>query len=185
MWRIFFFFMGVPMMIMSLFEAIDVLPLVQNFDVTLDGQAVELSVEQEQQLKRQVENLFSNCRTMPAFAVVTPEMFEEQTKDGIYVSLKFDQEYKLNDLPFDELVFEVKKDCYGFNLLRGNKGVFNGRCVYLAIDDGTMDDLYDFLAGVTSKQNSVESSVQESTQEERAEENAESEKEVLPQHTEE
>ncbi len=150
MWRILFFFMGVPMMIMSLFEAVDVLPYSANYDVMVDGKTIEMTIDQKEELKTKVEELFANCHTMPAFGVVTPEIFQEQTKNGIYVSIKFDQTYMLNELPFDELVFGVGKDFYGFNLMRGNKGVFDGRCVYLSVIDGNMDELYNYLSSMVS-----------------------------------
>lgn len=150
MWRMLFFFMGVPMMIMSLFEAIDVLPYATDFNVLVDGKQIEMTVEQKTDLKGQVEKLFENCHTMPAFGVVTPKIYEEQIKDGIFVSIKFDQTYMLNELPFDELVFGVGKDFYGFNLMRGNKGVFDGRCVYMSVVDGNMDELYNSLSALTS-----------------------------------
>ena len=161
MWRIFFFFMGVPMMIMSLFEAIDVLPYAVEYDVLVDGKSIEMTIDQKAELKEKIETLFGNCHTMPAFGVVTPEMYEEQINEGTFVSIKFDKEYKLNDLPFDELVFRVCKDCHGFNLIRGQKGIYNGRCVFLSVVDGTMDELYDYLSTFASSK--VEASQEEQT----------------------
>ena len=154
-------------MIMSLFEAVDVLPYAVNYDVMVDGKTIEMTIDQKEELEKKVESLFANCHTMPAFGVVTPEIFEEQTKDGVFVSIKFDDVYSINELPFDELVFCVEKDSYGFNLFRGMNGVFQGRCIYLSIVDGNMNDLYDYLSTMAP---SVETlSVEESVTEETAE----------------
>ena len=167
MWRILFFFMGVPMMIMSLFEAVDVLPYASSYDVMVDGKTIEMTVDQQEELKNKVESLFANCHTMPAFGVVTPEIFEEQTKDGIFISIKFNQVYSVNELPFNELVFRVEKDSYGFNLFRGMNGVFQGRCIYLSIVDGNMNDLYDYLSSIvpSTEVPKVEENVTEKKQE--------------------
>lgn len=156
MMRVLFFFLGVPMMILSFFEAVDVLPYAANYEVYLNGNKVELTVEQEQQVREKVEALFENSRTMPAFAVVTQELYDEQVKDGIFVSIKFDEVLHLNELPFEELVFKVEKDCYGFNLLRGMGGIFQGRCIYIDCVENNMNDLYDFLGNLTSAETKPE-----------------------------
>lgn len=54
--RILFFFMGVPMVVMSFFEAIDALPFVAKIDLISDGHVLELSQDQQETLRKQVEN---------------------------------------------------------------------------------------------------------------------------------
>lgn len=146
-----FFFLGVPMMIMSFFQAADVLPYVQQYNLLVAGQIVELSAEQQAQLQLQVDQLLQNTRTMPAFGVTLPDELDADKLDNVYVCLKFDKPLSVNDLPFDELCFRVDKDCQGFNLNRGNKGVFQGRAIYVEIlDGGTMNELYDFVSTITN-----------------------------------
>ena len=126
MLKMLFFFMGVPLMIMSFFETIDVLPYATDFNVMVGGKEIEISMEQKADL-------------------------QEQIKEGYYISIKFDQTYCVNELPFDELVFEVQKDFSGFNLLRGNKGVFQGRCIYMSIVDGNMDELFNLVKDIAGE----------------------------------
>lgn len=48
---------------------------------------------------------------------------------------------EVNELPFDELVFDVQSDFRGFNLMRGINGVFEGRCIYIRLIDKDMSEL--------------------------------------------
>ena len=143
--RVLFFFMGVPMMILSFFEATQVLPYATDYSVYVNGNVVEISEADREALKEKVEAIFESSHTLPAFAVTTDEIFHEQIKDGIFVSIKFDNVLQINELPFDELIYKVEKDTHGFNLFRGMNGIFQGRCIYIDMMDGNMNDLYDFL----------------------------------------
>lgn len=158
MMRVLFFFMGVPMMIMSFFEAIEVLPYATDYNLYVNGNVVEISQSERDEIQEKVEILFKNAHTLPAFAVTTDEFFHEQLQDGIFVSIKFDNVLHLNELPFDELAFKVEKDTHGFNLYRGMNGIFQGRCIYIDMMDGDMNELYDFLSGFNA---SEEENIQE------------------------
>lgn len=161
MLRVLFFFMGVPMMIVSFFQATQALPYATDYSVYVNGNVVEISEADKEVIKEKVEAIFENSHTLPAFAVTTDEIFHEQIKDGIFVSIKFDNVLHINELPFDELVFKVEKDTHGFNLFRGMNGIFQGRCIYIDMMDGNMNDLYDFL----TKFDKEESLEQESEEE--------------------
>lgn len=140
------------MMIMSFFQAADVLPYVQEYNLLVNGQIVEISAEQQAQLQMKVDELLQNTRTMPAFGVTLPDELDADKLENVYICLKFDKTLSVNDLPFDELCFRVDKDCHGFNLNRGNNGIFQGRAIYLDIlQDGTMNDLYDFVTEISSQ----------------------------------
>ncbi len=155
MMRVMFFMMGVPLMILSFFEASAVLPYAQSFDVYVDGNVLELSEEQVSGLKAQTQELFEDSRTMPAFGVIFDEQFREEIKSGTYISIKFDEVMEVNDLPFDELIFKVEPDFYGVNLMRANKGIVNGRCIYLDFNGKNMQKLHDFVQTL-SKSSEVE-----------------------------
>lgn len=141
------------MMIMSFFEAVDVLPYVAKIDLMTNGNSIELSQEQEQNLYTKVCELFKNSRTMPAFGVVFDNEFQKELQNGTYISLKFNGVFEVNELPFDELVFKVEPDWQGFNLMRGMKGVFEGRCIYINLQDKDMSQLNDLIAEITTNSN--------------------------------
>lgn len=139
-------------MIMSFFQAVDVMPFVQDVDLIVNGNEIVLTEEEQTTLKEQVSTLFENGRVMPAFGVITPQMYEEQIQDGIFVSLKFDKVLELNGLPFDELVFKVQEDFQGFNLARGMNGVFQGRCVYIDLNGQNMQELSSYINSIPAVQ---------------------------------
>ena len=147
-----FFFLGVPMMIMSFFEAIDVLPYAQSIDLIVDGHEVVLSQDEQAKLEEQVFQLFENSHTMPAFGVMFDEMYREEIQNGKFVSLKFGRVLEVNELSFDELVFRVEPDFYGFNLYRGVRGIFQGRCIYIDLVDKNMQELFDFINNLSTLQ---------------------------------
>ena len=141
------------MMIMSFYEAIDVLPYVTNYNLMVDGNVIELSETEVQGLQEQVVSLFEGSHTMPAFGVVFNDMYQKDVKNGYFVSLKFDSPIQINNLPFDELVFKVDKDFHGFNLMRGENGIFQGRCIYIDLQDKTMANLFEYIENLDSVKN--------------------------------
>ncbi len=143
--RFLFFVLGVPMMIMSFFQVNETLPFVQDISLDYNGQEVVLSQEQTQQLGEQIENLFQNSITLPALSVVFADDFNQLHSDGTYITLKFGQTITVNDLPFDELMFKVDSNVYGFNCFRGNSGVFQGRCIYVDLNGKTMEEFAGFV----------------------------------------
>ena len=140
-----FFFLGVPMMIMSFFVTVDALPFVQSAELLVDGKEIVLTEDEQSKLQQQVENLFEGSLTMPAFGVMFDDMFQEATSNGTFVSLKFGRILEVNGLPFDQIVFQVSPDWSGFNLFRGMNGVFQGRCIYIDLNGKTMQDFSDFI----------------------------------------
>ncbi|MGN1201597.1 MAG: hypothetical protein ACI4R8_05045 [Candidatus Caccovivens sp.] len=141
------------MMIMSFFEAIDVLPYVESANIIYDGHVIELTQEEQSDLLENVNTMFEKSRTMPAFGVVFDDMYREIVQDGHFISLKFPQIIEVNGLPFDELVFKVEPESQGFNLMRGMKGIFQGRCIYIDLQDITMNDLYQKIINLDSVKN--------------------------------
>lgn len=143
--RILFFFLGVPMMLMSFFEAVDIMPFVSSSSVIVNGNEIVLSEEQQETLEQQVLNMLEHAHTLPAFGVVFNEMYQEIIKEGNFVSLKFDKVMELNELPFDEIVFKVDSQAQGFDMMRGIKGVFQGRCVHIDLLGNNMEQLQETI----------------------------------------
>lgn len=177
MMRIMFFIMGVPMMILSFFEAIDVMPYVAQSAVIIDGNEVVLTQEQQQSLEEQISEMLQSAHTLPAFGVINSDEFESYVQQGKFVSLKFQRPLELNGLPFDELVFEVAPDIQAFNLFRGNRGVFQGRCIYIDLMGGSMENLSNLIDSFELVENAP-------TTEEPSEEEAENPVEEQPQEPE-
>ncbi len=144
-----FFLLGVPYMILSFFETMDVLPHVNSTSLLVDGYVVEMTQDEEKLLQEQVELLFKDSRTMPAFGVIFNDMYKDEIKSGTFISLRFPQLIEVNGLPFDELVFKVEADWSGVNLYRGINGEFNGRCIYIDFEKD-MSELDSFIHNLDS-----------------------------------
>lgn len=143
--RFLFFIMGVPLMIFSLFEAVDAISYVSNASIIFDGTNIELSEQEQIDLKEQIEMLFSKSHTMPSFGVAFDDMFDEIIQNGTFIRLKFDNVIKINDLPFDELIFNVSDQNYGVDLIRRIGGVCQGRCVHVDFVGNNMSELSEFV----------------------------------------
>ena len=153
--RFIFFALGVPMMILSFFQVQDALPYVQNASLLVNGHEIVLSENEQTDLQAQIEKLFENSHTLPALGVVFDNEFQEDVKNGVFVSLKFDGVFEINDLPFEELLFRVSPDAYGFNLFRSNHGVVQGRCIYVDLSGKTMEDFSNFVNSLQAVQNEL------------------------------
>ncbi len=142
-----FFFMGIPLMIMSFFETYDVLPYVSQSGLILDGHQIELTQEQQSNLQEEVSKLFENSRTVPALGVVFDDMYHEDIQNGTFVTLKFDSIFEVNGLPFDELVFKVEPTYQGISIVRGMNGKYNGRCLFVDLEEN-MQEFSDYLTNL-------------------------------------
>ncbi|MBP3431961.1 MAG: hypothetical protein J6K39_03820 [Clostridia bacterium] len=136
------------MMLLSFFEVVDVLPYVENAEILVDGNVVEITEYQQEKLQEQIPLLFDGSHTLPAFGVITDEMYREEVQNGTYVSLKFGAPVEINGLPFDELVFKIEPGLQSFDLYRGMKGVFQGRCIYVDLMNKDMTEFYEFAMSI-------------------------------------
>ena len=143
------------MMIMSFFQTVDALPYVQSADLIVNGNEIVLTEDEQAQLQQQVVQLFEGSHTMPAFGVMFDDMYHEAIQKGTYVSLKFGRVFEVNELPFDELVFQVSPDWSGFNLFRGMNGIFQGRCIYIDLNGKTMQEFSDFINSLPAVQEAM------------------------------
>ena len=169
MTRLMFFMFGIPRMILSFYQAVDVLPFVQSSGVIVDGKEMSLTESQQTELETQIFDLLQNSHTLPAFGVVFDDMFQQQISKGNFVFLKFDRILELNGLPFDELVFAVDPEAQAFDFVRGVKGVYQGRCIHIDLQGSNMKNFSLFvdelIKELSQEVNFAEGPVQESTEE--------------------
>ena len=89
--------------------------------------------------------MLNESRTMPAFGVSIHSETINEIKNNIWLRLKYEETQYVDDMPFDELLIRVEYDYSGFNVIRGNKGVYEGRCYYIDLVDNTMNPLYEWI----------------------------------------
>lgn len=93
----------------------------------------------------QLDDMLEGSHEMPAFGVSLDNETKEAKKTGVWLELKYSATHSHNEMPFDSLLIEVQKDWTGFNIYRGNKGIYEGRCFYINLVDNNMDNLYEYI----------------------------------------
>lgn len=156
MQKLLFLFMIAPIILCSQAGLLpEIFSEAQMVKVYNDGQEIVMS----QQVKSDFDTLFvealDDARQMPAFGVSIHKLTVEEMKSGIWVKFIYQQTMEADGMPFDELLVHVQKDMHGVNIIRGNGGSYNGRCFYLDLN-GTLDEVYDFLANLENEEETVE-----------------------------
>ena len=156
MQKLLFLFMIAPIILCSQAGLLpEIFSEAQMVKVYNDGQEIVMS----QQVKSDFDTLFvealDDARQMPAFGVSIHKLTVEEMKSGIWVKFIYQQTMEVDGMPFDELLVHVQKDMHGVNIIRGNGGYYNGRCFYLDLN-GTLDEVYDFLANLENEEETME-----------------------------
>ena len=87
------------------------------------------------------------AKEMPAFGVALDHETREALKEGVWVELIYSQTHEYNEMPFDSLLISINRDYTGFNIIRKQNGLYDGRCFYLNLEQN-MAILYDFILSI-------------------------------------
>jgi len=91
-------------------------------------------------------NLISGAHIMPAYGVSLNRETIKAVKSGKWVEFCFDTIYESGGMPYEKLLIEVKREYYGFNLIRYNKSYgYDGRCFYYDLNGKNMSEFYELL----------------------------------------
>ena len=164
MLKFLYFFIIVPILFCSpTNDMIDLFSEASMIKVYNNGQIIEMTEEEQNKFDKLFFDAISNSRQMPAFGVSLHNLTIEEMQYGIWVKFLFNKTIVKSEMSFDELLICVQKDCHGVNVIRGNKGRYEGRCYYLDLD-GNLDDVYEFLTSLDAKQN-LEVKIQQQNEE--------------------
>lgn len=111
--------------------------------VIIDGKCI--NIEYIDNLNKVLSGMLQNSNIMPALDVSIHTETLEAIKTGVWLKLQYNGTQTVNDMPFDELLIQVNPDFNGFNIIRGNRGIYEGRCYYINLVDNTMEGLYNFI----------------------------------------
>ncbi len=111
---------------------------VESLVVFENGIQTELKNSQPKfaDILEKISQIFASSRIMPAFAVSLHDLTVQDMKTDSWIKLNFSTGQTINELPFDSLLFRLD-DCFGFNIIRETDGKFQGRCIYLDLDEKT------------------------------------------------
>ena len=97
------------------------------------------------ELNNVINDMLQGSHTMPAFGVSIHTETLNAIKKGVWLKLQYNGTQNVDDMYFDELLIEINPEFSGFNIIRGNKGIYEGRCFYIDLEDKTMQSLYYFV----------------------------------------
>lgn len=118
--------------------------------LNIDGESKDTFVGDEDYMKilNTFNEMIDGSHQMPALGVSIHELAIEGRKHGTWLEFNFDKTYCFNDLPFDALLIEIEPNFGGFNLIRRVDGRYDGRCLYLNLNNKNMQVLYDLLHSI-------------------------------------
>ena len=87
-----------------------------------------------------LELITKKSHELPAFSVALDGETRTVKQSGLWLELNFNTEQTHNEMPFESLLIEVNSKHSGFNLIRKQNGVYDGRCFYLDLN-GNMSHL--------------------------------------------
>lgn len=125
----------------------DIMTNCKKVEVTINNENFVYDKEDKEydEILDEINEMLIGSHEMPAFGVSIDKDTKEAKKIGVWVELKYDKVYSHNEMPFDSLLIQVEKNWNGFNIYRGNNGIYEGRCFYINLLDNNMDDLYNLL----------------------------------------
>lgn len=97
------------------------------------------------ELSNVLNGMLNDSHVLPAFGVSIHIETLKAIQTGTWLKLQYNGTQVVDDMNFDELLIEVNPDFGGFNIIRGNRGVFEGRCYYIDLLNNSMRPLYDFI----------------------------------------
>ena len=91
-----------------------------------------------------VNEMTTDAHELPAFGVSLDNETREAIEQGVWLEFVFAETQCHNEMPFDSLLFEVKSEDSGFNLIRQYNGKYDGRCFYLNLQGNMqlVEDLF-------------------------------------------
>lgn len=102
-------------------------------------------IDNIKELNNVLNQMLEDSHEMPAVGVSIHTETLIAIKSGTWLKLQYDNTKMLNNITFDELLIEIKPDFTGFNIIRGNKGIYEGRCFYIDLVNKDMSKLYNYI----------------------------------------
>lgn len=124
---------------------VDLFNDVSMIEIYKDGQVCIMDEEEQEKFDEIFCNIMEGAIQLPAFAVSLDELTKEEFKEGYWIRFLFENTMFKSEMPFDELLIKITKDSYSINIIRGNNGVYQGRCYYLELKEN-MNELFDFIS---------------------------------------
>ena len=115
---------------------LDCLDFVDSFEIFHNGKPdiINKNNVKFEKLKYGLGEIFSNSRLMPAFGVSLHDETQNEMMFAEWLKVNFSCEQTKNGLKFNSLLFKLE-EVQGFNLIRYFNNRYEGRCLYLDLDE--------------------------------------------------
>ena len=115
---------------------IDYLQYVESFTIFKYGKTNEINAENKEfvLIKNKLNLLFYSARIMPAFGVSLHTETLDVLETDNWLQINFLKELQINGLNFNALLFKMEKT-NGFNLIRLYNNKYEGRCIFLDLNE--------------------------------------------------
>ena len=162
MLKLLFAFMCLPMLFGQSVESTKLEEEIM-FAAYNNGYQIEMTKQDVEKFDELFCEMMQGSYPMPAYGVSLHNETIKALQKGVWVRFVFEEMQEENGLPFDELLINVEPEFCGFNIIRGQEGVYDGRCFYINLD-GDMKEVYNFLTSLqVSDKTFEEKDVQESS----------------------
>lgn len=98
-----------------------------------------------EEINAELNQMLDDAYSMPALGVSLHTQTLNELKNGVWLKLQYNGTQYVDDMPFDELLININPEFQGFNIIRGNKGIYDGRCYYINLTNKTMEALYNYI----------------------------------------
>jgi len=115
-----------------------------NISVVYGNNLYSLSQDNVLNIQNLLFYLCNNSHEMPAIGVSIHNETIKAMRTGMWLKLKYNTTLSHNGMSFDELIININSNDYGFNIIRGNNGVYDGRCYYVSLEKNIVE-LYNTL----------------------------------------
>ena len=125
-------------------EIFSVIPQAERIVLYADGAEKIFTREDAEFLKIMAAwaEMVQGAHQMPAFGVSIDRLTRGEMKSGHWLEFFFAEKYESNGLPFDSLLFVVRDEYKGINLVRRDEnGLYQGRCIYIDLNGKDMSAL--------------------------------------------
>ena len=117
--------------------------------VMIDGDYY--NIDNLNELNLVLNNMLQESHSLPAFGVSIHTETLNAIQKGVWLKLQYNGTQAVDGMPFDELLIEINPDYNGFNIIRGNRGIYDGRCFYVDLMSQSMEPLYQYVVKTFGK----------------------------------
>ncbi len=114
----------------------DILDNIESFSIFTNGKTnvIDFKMGKFLNVKNKLKDVFNHARLMPAFGVSLHEETQRELESGNWLQINFQNEQTQNGLSFNSLLFKLE-ETQGFNLIRLFNKKYEGRCLFLDLDE--------------------------------------------------